>query len=166
MTLGVVVTGVKRQVSKKSGKEFARLVIEDFSGSAEVLVFPEKWSALADQVKTDIPMLITGAFSDRDESSDNPAYILERLERLADKRTSGQVAVAIELPRGLTPDVISDLRAIVDSFPGDAPIELRWSEGDRTERLRSRSLRVGVDGGLAALRGLLGNSSVTLKQAS
>ena len=61
MTLGVVVTAVKKQLSKKSGKEFARLVIEDFSGSAEVLVFPEKWETLADRVRTDIPMLLKGA---------------------------------------------------------------------------------------------------------
>jgi DNA polymerase-3 subunit alpha len=40
MTLAVVVTNIKRQMSKKSGSEFARLTIEDFSGSAEVLIFP------------------------------------------------------------------------------------------------------------------------------
>ncbi len=56
MALGVVVTVIKRQTSKRTGAEFARLTIEDFSGSTEVLVFPEKWSALVDQVKTDVPI--------------------------------------------------------------------------------------------------------------
>ena len=40
MALGVVVTAIKRQISKRSGAEFARLTVEDFSGSSEVLVFP------------------------------------------------------------------------------------------------------------------------------
>jgi DNA polymerase III subunit alpha len=34
MALSVVVTNIKKSLSKKSGKEFARLTIEDFSGSA------------------------------------------------------------------------------------------------------------------------------------
>jgi DNA polymerase III subunit alpha len=166
MTLGVVITAVKKQLSKKSGKEFARLVIEDFSGSAEVLVFPDTWANASKTIETDIPMLLTGAFSDRDESSDNPAFILDKAERLAEKRATGQVTVAIDLPRGLAPDVINDLRAIVDLYPGNAPIELQWSDGERTQRLRSRSLRVGVDGALGALRGLLGEASVHLQRAS
>src|SRR4029079_8329766 len=39
MALAVVVTAIKRQISKRSGSEFARLTIEDFSGSTEVMVF-------------------------------------------------------------------------------------------------------------------------------
>ena len=48
MQLTVVVTTIRKQISKKSGNEFARLTIEDFSGSAEVLVFPEAWAAIGD----------------------------------------------------------------------------------------------------------------------
>ncbi len=43
ISMGVVVTAIKRQLSKRSGAEFARLTVEDFSGSSEVLVFPESW---------------------------------------------------------------------------------------------------------------------------
>ncbi|MEO9020315.1 MAG: DNA polymerase III subunit alpha, partial [Gemmatimonadaceae bacterium] len=50
MSLCCVITSIKRQTSKKSGAEFARLTIEDFSGSSEVLVFPEAWSVINDQV--------------------------------------------------------------------------------------------------------------------
>src|SRR5437867_286512 len=41
-----VVTAVKRQISKKSGAEYARLTLEDFHGAAEVIVFPEAWARL------------------------------------------------------------------------------------------------------------------------
>ena len=35
-----MVTAVKRQISKKTGKEYARLTLEDFHGTAEAIVFP------------------------------------------------------------------------------------------------------------------------------
>ena len=54
IALGVVVTAVKRQISKRSGAEFARLTVEDFSGSSEVLVFPESWGLLADRIRGDV----------------------------------------------------------------------------------------------------------------
>jgi DNA polymerase III subunit alpha len=167
MTLAVVVTNVKRQTSKKSGSEFARLTIEDFSGSAEVLVFPEKWATLNDQIRTDVPILLKGAYSRRDEGSDNPAFIVESATKLAEMRTNGQVTVAIELAKGAySGDVISDVRAIAETYPGSAPLEFRWSDGNGTQaRLRSRSLKLAADGAaLSALRNILGESSVRLQR--
>jgi DNA polymerase-3 subunit alpha len=169
MTLAVVVTSIKRQMSKKSGSEFARLTIEDFSGSAEVLIFPEKWVTLNDQIRTDIPMLVKGAYSRRDEGGDNPAFIVESATKLAEMRTNGQVTVAIDLAKGAySGDVMSDVRAIAETYPGSAPLELRWSDGTGVQaRLRSRSLTLAADGAaLSALRNILGESSVRLQRGS
>jgi DNA polymerase-3 subunit alpha len=169
MTLAVVVTSIKRQISKRSGSEFARLTIEDFSGSAEVLIFPEKWAVLNDQIKTDIPMLIKGGYPRRDESAENPSFIVESATKLAEMRTNGQVTVAIELAKGAySGDVMSDVRAVAETHPGSAPLELRWSDGNGTQaRLRSRSLTLAADGAaLDALRNILGESSVRLQRGS
>jgi DNA polymerase-3 subunit alpha len=169
MTLSVVVTSIKRQISKKTGSEFARLTIEDFSGSAEVLIFPEKWSTLSDQIRTDVPMLVKGAYPRRDESADNPTFIVESAEKLAEKRTNGQVTVAIDLAKGAySSDVLADVRAIAETYPGSAPLEFRWSDGTGTQaRLRSRSLTLAADGAaLNALRNILGESSVRLQRGS
>src|SRR2546423_765341 len=46
ITIAAVVTLLKRQISKKSGAEYARLTLEDFHGTAEALVFPEAWAEL------------------------------------------------------------------------------------------------------------------------
>ncbi len=97
MALGVVVTAVKRQLSKRSGAEFARLTVEDFSGSSEVLVFPEAWTMLADRVKTDVPVLLKGSYSRRDQDVENPTFIVESLTPFVEMRLTGQVAVAIDL---------------------------------------------------------------------
>jgi DNA polymerase-3 subunit alpha len=169
MTLAVVVTNIKRQMSKKSGSEFARLTIEDFSGSAEVLIFPEKWATLNDQIRPDVPMLLKGAYSRRDEGADNPAFIVDSATRLAEMRTNGQVTVAIDLAKGAySGDVMADVRAIAETFPGSAPLEFRWSDGSGVHaRLRSRSLTLAADGAaLSALRNILGESSVRLQRGS
>src|SRR5205085_3322607 len=70
IALGVVVTAIKRQISKRSGAEFARLTVEDFSGSSEVLVFPEAWGLLSDQIRTDVPVLLKGGYSRRDQDAE------------------------------------------------------------------------------------------------
>ena len=166
MALCCVITSIKRQTSKKSGAEFARLTIEDFSGSSEVLVFPESWSVIHDQVKADIPVVMKGGYSRRDEGADNPTFIVESVSKLAEKRTNGQVAVAIDLGGGspIDPGVMRDVHDVVHSHPGTAPLEIRWSDGTGAPaRWRSRSLKLSADGtALKELRSLLGDERVSV----
>ena len=176
VSIGAVVTAIKKQVSKRTGAEFARLTVEDFSGSSEILVFPEAWAALAHRVLTDVPMLIKGGYSRRDQGGDNPTFIVETVQRFEELRVSGQVAVSIELAPSrssaddssvaaeLLPDVFKDVRAVLDAHPGSAPLEVRWKdENGRAARLRSRSIKVAANGAaLAELRALLGPGRVKL----
>ena len=167
IALACVITACKRQISKKSGNEFARLTLEDFSGSTEVLVFPEAWAVLADSVKTDVPVLVEGGYSRRDQGAESPTFIVEKITRLAEKRVNGQVAVAIELAEGadLPPSVMHDVRAACDAYPGTAPLELRWKDrrAGQTARFRSRSLTVAAsNAALSELRALLGEDRVRI----
>ncbi|HEY8164074.1 MAG TPA: DNA polymerase III subunit alpha, partial [Gemmatimonadaceae bacterium] len=170
MSLVVVVTAIRRQMSKRSGSEFARLTIEDFSGSAEVMVFPEKWSVLADQAKTDVPLLLKGAYLRRDQDADNPSFVVESVDRLAALRASGQVMISIDLVKSpsLTPAVIQELRTIAEAFPGTVPLELSYSDGNGLRaRLRSRTLTLAVNtAALEDLRSLLGTEAVRLQRGS
>ena len=173
VALGVVVTAVKRQISKRSGAEFARLTVEDFSGSSEVLVFPEAWTLLGDRVKTDVPVLLKGSYSRRDQDVENPTFIVESLVPFIEKRLNGDVAVAIDLSAGsgLTPEVMRDVRAVVDSHAtshaSSPPLEVQWSDGNTRARLRSRSLRVAASqAALTDLRALLGAERVHLVRGS
>ena len=166
ISLGGVITSAKRQISKRSGNEFARLTVEDFSGSAEILVFPEAWAAISDRVKTDTPMLIKGGYSRRDQDAENPTFIVESVTRLAELRATGQFAVSLELDpeSGVTAEVMRDVRAVADAHPGAAPLELRWKGRDGSPaRLRSASLKLSTAGpALVELRALLGQDRVRL----
>ena len=174
MALGVVVTAIKRQISKRSGAEFARLTVEDFSGSSEVLVFPEAWALLGDRVKADVPVLLKGGYSRRDQDADNPTFIVESISPFIELRLTGQVAVSIELSLGdtLTPDVMNDVRAVVTSHAtshaASPPLEVMWNDGNGTRaRLRSRSLKLAASqAALTDLRLLLGNERVRLVRGS
>jgi len=172
ISIGAVVTAVKRQVSKKSGAEFARLTVEDFSGSAEILVFPEAWAAISDRVRTDVALLIKGGYSRRDQGTENPTFIVEQVQRFEELRLAGQISVSIELADtaekreddGLAPALMSDVRQVVEAHPGGAPLEVRWTSADGTKaRFRSRSLKVAAtSAALNELRALLGNERVRL----
>jgi len=174
VSLGVVVTAVKKQISKRSGAEFARLTVEDFSGSSEVLVFPEAWTMLADRVKTDVPVLLKGSYSRRDQDVENPTFIVESLSPFVELRLTGQVAVALELSSGgdLTPDVMRDVRSIVENHATTAatspPLEVQWTDGTGMRaRLRSRSLRIAASqAALTDLRRILGENRVRLVRGS
>jgi DNA polymerase-3 subunit alpha len=169
VTIGVVVTAIKRQVSKRSGSEFARLTVEDFSGSSEILVFPEAWAVIAERVRPDIPLLVKGGYSRKDQDVENPTFIVESVTRFAEIRASGELAIAIDLTRGidLAPSVMDDVRVALDAHQGSAPLEVRWRDGEGTPvRFRSRTLTVAASPlVLSDLRALLGADRVRLVRA-
>jgi len=166
VTIGVVVTAIRKQLSKRTGNEFARLTVEDFSGSSEVLVFPEAWGVLAERIRPDVPLLLTGGYSRKDQGVDNATFIVETVTRFAEVRASGEVAVALDLVPGLelSPAVMDDVRAVVETHIGSAPLVLRWrDDAGKLVRFRSKSLTVNASPAiLSDLRALLGADRVRL----
>jgi DNA polymerase III subunit alpha len=187
VTIGAVVSVVKRQVSKKTGAEYARLVLEDFHGTAEALVFPEAWARLNAVIWADRALLLTGTYSARDRTEEQAPFIVETVRALEELKPSGAIALALTWAAGQAPDpeTTRAVAALCAAHPGPAPVVVEWADGktpaaeDEDEngggrnggraaaRLRSRSLRVDpADDLLAALRGILGPERVHLVKAS
>ena len=174
IALAVVITAVKKQVSKKSGAEYARLTLEDFSGSTEVLVFPDAWGVLGPRVRSDVPVLIKGGYSRRDQEAENATFIVESITQMAELRMTGQVAIELDIrtPATLPPAIFADVRSVVATHAtthASAPaLELRWTDGTGAHaRLRSRTLRVPASQAvLNDLRALLGDERVRLVRGS
>jgi DNA polymerase III subunit alpha len=176
VTVAVVVTAVKRQVSKKTGAEYARLVLEDFHGTAEALVFPDAWSRLNTAIRTDDALLLTGGYSARDRGEDKAPFIVEAARPLDDLRTSGQIGLALrwKASRPPAPEATRAAAALCAAHPGPVPVLVEWEgpNGDGNgsplaARLVSRSLRVDPDDELlGALRDLFGADGVHLVKAS
>jgi DNA polymerase-3 subunit alpha len=170
VTIAAVVTAVKRQISKKTGKEYARLVLEDFHGTAEAIVFPEAWARLNQTIAPDGALLLNGGHSDRDRGEDRAPFIVEGARPLAELKESGAVALSLRwaLPSAPPPDTLRAAAALCTTHPGPTPLYIEWSDGNgEAVRLRSRRLRVAADDDLVrALRDLLGTDSVHYVKAN
>jgi DNA polymerase-3 subunit alpha len=165
----VVVTAIKRRISRKTGAEYARLTLEDFHGTAEALVFPDTWSKLSDVIVLDRAMLLSGSYSTRDRGEDRAPFIVESAQPLSDIRSSGAVGVEVTWSANDAPDpaAVRAFNALCATHPGPAPLFIAWSDGNgATARLRSRACRVSLDDEfLSALREVLGNDRVRLVKA-
>jgi DNA polymerase III subunit alpha len=163
-SIGAVVTAVKRQISKKTGKEYARLVVEDFHGTAEAIVFPDAWAKLNQTIIADAALLLTGGYSDRDRGEDHAPFIVESARRMDELKPSGAVALSLRwrAPSAPRPEALQAVAALCSAHPGPTPIYIEWSDGNgEAVRLRSRRVRVAAEEDLVrALRELLGADSV------
>jgi DNA polymerase-3 subunit alpha len=164
VTVAAVVTGVKRQISKKTGKEYARLVLEDFHGTAEAIVFPDAWAKLNGVILPDAALLLTGGYSDRDRGEDHAPFIVESARALDELKRSGAVALSLRwrMPSAPEPEALRAAAALCSAHPGPTPLYIEWSDGNgESVRLRSRRVRVAAEEDLVrALRDLLGADSV------
>ena len=170
VAIGAVVTMVKRQISKKTGKEYARLVLEDFHGTAEAIVFPESWAKLNQVILPDSAMLFTGGFSERDRGEDHAPFIVESARPLAELKESGAVALCLRWRLQGAPDVdaVKAATILCSAHPGPTPLYIDWSDGNgESVRLRARRIRVQADENLVrALRELLGQDAVHYVKAN
>ena len=169
VAIATLVTAVRRQISKKTGKEYARLVLEDFHGTAEAIVFPEAWAKLNQTIVADTAMLLTGGYSDRDRSEEVAPFIVEGARPLAELKTTGALGLGLRwrAPSAPAPATIKAAAALCSAHPGPTPVYIEWSDGNgEAVRLRARRLRVRAEDDLVrALRDLLGADSVTFVRA-
>jgi len=159
-----VITAVRRQVARKSGKEYARLMIEDFHGTAEVLVFPESWARLNQVLVEDSAVLLTGGYSARDRGEEHATMVVEGARPLAELRRSGAVGLVFRwtAPRSPAAETIRQAAAVCAGHPGAAPVYIEWSDGNGDAvRLRARRFRVEPEEEVVqALRAMLGADAV------
>jgi DNA polymerase-3 subunit alpha len=162
VSIGAVVTAVKRQISKKTGKEYARLVLEDFHGTSDAIVFPESWARLNQIVLPDSALLLTGGYSARDRGEDQAPFVVEAARPLADLKTSGAVGLSLRWGAPGQPDALKAAAALCTAHPGPVPVYIDWSDGNgEAVRLRARRVRVAAEEELVrALRDLLGSDAV------
>lgn len=164
VTVAAVVTAVKRQISRKTSKEYARLILEDFHGTAEAIVFPDAWARLNQVIQPDSAVLLTGGYSPRDRGEDRAPFVVENAARLSELRSNGAMALSLRWARPQAPDTakLRQALSLCTRHPGPTPLYIEWSDGNGERlRLRSRNLRVAPDEALVRdLTDVLGPSSV------
>ncbi len=168
--LAAVVTAVSRQISRKNGAEWGRVTVEDFYGTASVLVFGETWELNKELLKQDAVLLLRGTVKGR-EDEESPPIFLDEAVPLASLRTRGVLGLELRLPAGDTEAGIEEATRLLRSFPGPAPLFVQWlrtpgngaAESGAGPRLRSKAITVAPeDALLRRLRELFGDDQVRL----
>jgi DNA polymerase-3 subunit alpha len=117
-----LVTKVEVRVTKEGKKPWARVTLEDLTGSLEVLVFPDTYASLPQALAVGDVMVVTGGLDRRDDAPKLRGTQLLTLGEACDQLLT---ALVLRLPVDdwLDPARWAQLRELVMDAPG--PVKLR-----------------------------------------
>ena len=147
--LPCVVTATSRQISRRNGAEWARITVEDFSGTATVLAFGDAWETNHDLLSQDAPVLIRGTVSGRDRDEEAPPIFLDGVVPLASVRASGALALEILLGPDAGEASLSSALTLMKDHPGNAPVVVCWQRADGTATGNGAATRANGGSGAA-----------------
>jgi DNA polymerase-3 subunit alpha len=95
ITTAGIITNLRVLKSKK-GDFYAQAVLEDMSGSVEMLVFPDAYRKLGEKVKLEVPVLIRGGV--RIEEGANPKLTANDIQPLEEAKVPLPRSLRIRIP--------------------------------------------------------------------
>ncbi len=159
VTLAGLITSVQPRISKKNGKMWATVVIEDLTGSAEVNFFPQTYQLVSTMLQHDTVAILTCRVQDRDGSIQLSAQNLT----LPEGDLLPDAPLELQLPeRMCTKAVMDSLAQILRSYPGASPVRLHIRRPGATTVVQvAREFYVKPSSGMYSdLRVLLGKNCV------
>ncbi len=161
VTIGGIVTVVKKMVDKK-GNMMAFVTMEDYSGSAELILFSDCFDKSKEYIAADRMVLVTGKVSTREgEAAKIIASEVMPLEKLTE-RFNCQLVIKIELDYSDT--LIDRALASLDEYKGSTPVLLAARENGSEVYIKSNKYTVNLDFTLLNnLKELLGESGAYLR---
>ena len=128
-----VIAGLRTIVTKNTGEKMASLVIEDFTGQATAIVFSKTYAKLKDILAKDSVVQLTGYVMHRERGSEKSIEVrVEDVKPIDPGLDFGPLGpdgappklARIELWRG-TAAQLSDLKRIIEKFPGDYEVQIQ-----------------------------------------
>ena len=160
VTLAGVVASVRTKTTKNNSL-MAYVMLEDATGSIELLCFSRTLTESGAYLKTNLPVVVTGKVSVRDEKA--PQLMVDRVAPLSNRGapapadTGGEQVLWIRLPNG--GERFTWLKKLMNMFPGDSAAVVYLE--DRKKKLQTRCIL--HDALLCELRETLGEENVVLK---
>src|SRR5215469_9391366 len=110
-----------RVVKSRKGELYAQALLEDMAGSVEVIVFPEAYKRLADKLKMEVPVLVTGSV--RVEEGANPKLAISTIQCLDEAKPKLPRSLRIRVPLdSAMPETIDALHNLFRERRGDAKV--------------------------------------------
>jgi DNA polymerase-3 subunit alpha len=150
-TIAGAIAQVDRKFTKKEGKPFAVVFLEDLTGTLEVVLWNETYIPVAHALEPGAVIAIRGTIDKRDDTVRATAQKVKMLTPesagLAHETTNGtetngstrvreEPTVTLRFPAGIAADELRTVREILTSSPGSQPVTLMMTrEGGQTVRI-------------------------------
>jgi DNA polymerase-3 subunit alpha len=159
VTLAGILTGVQRRITKQ-GRAWASATLEDLAGGVEALFFPNTYEVIGQFIAEDAIVVVKGRIDRRDDTPRIMAMDMS-LPDVSHNPDSKPVTLTMPITR-CTPPLVSELKEILSSHPGDSEVHVHLQNGSRTTVMRlGPAVRVAPTPALRAdLKMILGPSAV------
>lgn len=132
--IGGLFAAVERKFTKRDGAAFAVTVLEDLTGSTEVMVWSEQFEKYGRLVEVGAAVAVVGRLDKREDTARVVAAEIKALPRPAH---AAPVVLAFDRDQ-ITPPEIRKLAGLIRQHPGEQPLELEFrGPGQRRVRLRA-----------------------------
>jgi DNA polymerase-3 subunit alpha len=127
-----------RFMTTKQGKRFVRCKLEDFTGQAECLMWPDDFDRFHDHFADDNIRLVQGCLDRRQR--EEPCFVLSKIFTLEEARRQLTTAMLLRMNlRQHGPDSIDALARILKRSPGDCRVEMLVTDhGGRRAKVKVR----------------------------
>jgi len=110
-----------RVLKSKRGEFYAQGALEDMAGSVEMIVFPEAYRRLQDQVRLEVPVLVRGGV--RIEEGANPKLTVNEIMPLEDAKVPLPRSLRIRIPlETASQSTVDALHALFSQRQGEAKV--------------------------------------------
>jgi len=140
-----VITGLKVAKSKRSGEMYAQATLEDSVGKIELLAFAQAYAKLAEKLKIDVPVLVSGVLRGEEDSA--PKLSVSNVRALEDIKLKLPDSLRIKVPLH-NPDaaLLEKLNAVFLGAPGKGKLLLDLEEpGEFCAVLEPHNVTVNAD---------------------
>ncbi|MCS1410816.1 MAG: DNA polymerase III subunit alpha [Verrucomicrobia subdivision 3 bacterium] len=120
--IGGLVSVVQQGFSKKSGKPYAMLTVEDIKGTFQVLCMNENFECNRHLFEANLPIMVIGEVSNAEDKAKVFPQEIMRLEE-APRRFTQQVHLRLKREK-LSSELLGQVRQLVESHKGNCPLFL------------------------------------------
>ncbi len=172
VTVGGIVTGYRERLTK-TGKKIGFAVLEDLTGTRDMVLYEDILQRFEELLKGDDPVLVRGvvrlaekfgAEAQQESAAEpTPEIKVDEVSRLSEVRAAKATRVEVKMPiEAATPDRLTELKSLLGKHPGTCSASLVLVQPGLAEtRIALKSTRIAPDDDLfAAVDRLFGRVSL------
>jgi DNA polymerase III subunit alpha len=123
------ISSLEKKLTRRDGKPFAILTVEDFTGTVEVMVWGEVYATAAKEIDKGKIVAITGRLDKRDETL---RIVANEIEPISKPKSVRPLVIDIPIEKTDEERLIA-FRDLVQQHPGTQPLYLQFRSADGRE---------------------------------